>query len=341
MCAVALAGIGEWASGGFDSSGAATTTASASSSGANAATASAGALTASLPYVPEPGNHLPADIPAYTLRRSVPEVRLQFTVADQQGRLVTDLSADEVRVFDNQLPVAHFNSFERNQGLPLHLGLVVDTSDSVKRVLAEEKTAAGGFLARVLRPKTDTAFVMGVGGDVKVWQQSTPDRQELLDAIQRLKQPGWGTRLFDALYTACSNQPSVPDDGKPVHRAIIVLSDGDDTESFRSLADVIAAAQRNEIQVYALSIRTRKAADEGDTVLQRLTDATGGRQYIARSSKDLGPAFEQIERDLRTQYYVSFSPQQSTPGFHALRIEVRNPQKLDVRARQGYYASAE
>ena len=340
LCRLTLAGIGEWASGGFDSS-----RADGRSSAAPAASmpgpSGAVALAASLPSMPGPGSHLPAEIPGYTLRRIVPEVRLQFTVADQQGRLVTDLSPDDVRVFDNQRPVAHFNAFERNQDLPLHLGLVVDTSDSVKRVLADEKTAAGGFLQRVLRPKTDTAFVMGFGGDMKVWQQSTPDRQELLDAIQRLKQPGWGTRLFDALYRACSNQLSGTEDGKPVHRAIIVLSDGDDTESFRSLGDVITAAQRNETQVYALTIRARRVADDGDTVLQRLADATGGRQYIARSSKDLDAAFAQIEKELRTQYYVSFPPQQTTPGFHALRIEVRPQQKLDVHARQGYYAMAE
>lgn len=340
LCGLTLAGIGEWASGGFDSSsadGRSGTASAASMPGPSGAVA----LTASLPSLPQPGSHLPADVPGYTLRRNVPEVRLQFTVADQQGRLVTDVSSADIRVFDNQLPVAHFNSFERNHDLPLHLGLVVDTSDSVKRVLSDEKTAAAGFLQRVLRPQTDTAFVMGFGGDMKMWQQSTPDRQELLDAIQRLKQPGWGTRLFDALYTACANQVAGANDGQPVHRAIIVLSDGDDTESFRSLADVIAAAQRNEVQVYALTIRARKGADDGDTVLQRLADATGGRQYIARSSKDLEAAFAQIEQELRAQYYVSFPPQQATPGFHALRIEVRPQQKLDVHARQGYYAMAE
>jgi VWFA-related protein len=339
FCGLTLAGIGEWASGGFDSSSA--DNRSSTASAATMAGPSGTALTASLPSMPGPGSHLPADIPGYTLRRSVPEVRLQFTVSDQQGRLVTDLSPDDVRVFDNQRPVGHFSAFERDQDLPLHLGLVVDTSDSVKRVLADEKTAAAGFLQRVLRPQTDTAFVMGFGGDMKMWQQSTPDRQELLDAIQRLKQPGWGTRLFDALYTACANQLSGTDDAGPVHRAIIVLTDGDDTESFRSLADVIAAAQRNEIQVYALTIRSRKGADGGDGVLQRLADATGGRQYLARSGKDLDAAFTQIERDLRTQYYVSFPPQQSSPGFHALRIEVRPQQKLDVHARQGYYAMSE
>jgi len=288
--------------------------------------------------LPEAGNHLPADIPGYTFRRDVPEVRLQFTVADQQGQVVQDLSPDEVRVFDNQLPVERFSDFERAQDLPLRLGLVVDTSDSVRRVLADEKAAASNFLSRVMRPQSDTAFVVGFGGDIKVWQNATANRQELLEAIARLKQPGWGTRLFDALYSACSGPLFSVGTDKVAQQAIVVLSDGDDTDSIHSPRDVIAIAQRSEIQIYALTIRAGKVPGRGDRTLQRLADATGGRLYVAQSSNDLDSAFTQIERDLRTQYYLSFRPQLSTSGFHSLRLEVRPSQKLEVHARQGYYA---
>jgi Ca-activated chloride channel homolog len=174
-------------------------------------------------------------------------VRLQFTVADEQGRVVQDLSPDDVRIFDNQSPVARFSDFERAQDLPLQLGLILDTSDSVKRVLPEEKAAAVNFLQQIMRPQTDTAFIMGFGGDIKLWQDSTANRQELIDAIARLKQPGWGTRLFDALYSACDGQLATAGDGKLVHRAIVVLSDGDDTQSFRSFGqrNCRCPAQRN------------------------------------------------------------------------------------------------
>ena len=342
LSGVTLAGVSEWASGRFDSSTAdgGSSSTSASSPGYDGSRGVA-AVPFALPALPETSDHLPAGSPGYTLRRDVPEVRLQFTVADEQGRVVQDLSPDEVRIFDNQSPVARFNDFERAQDLPLQLGLILDTSDSVKRVLPEEKDAAVNFLQRIMRPQTDTAFIMGFGGDVKLWQNSTANRQELIDAIARLKQPGWGTRLFDALYSACDGQLSANGDGKLIHRAIVVLSDGDDTESFRSLGNAIAAAQRSEIQIYALTIHPQGAIDRGDRVLQRLADATGGRLYVAPSSRDLGAAFAQIEQDLRTQYYVSFAPQQPSPGYHALRIEVRPAQKLEVHARKGYYAMAE
>jgi VWFA-related protein len=339
LSGVTLAGISEWASGRFDSS-----TADGGPSSTSAAlfgydgSRVVAAVPSPLPRLPETSDHLPAGSPGYTLRRDVPEVRLQFTVADEQGRVVQDLSPDDVRIFDNQSPVARFSDFERGQDLPLHIGLILDTSDSVKRVLPDEKAAAVNFLQQIMRPQTDTAFIMGFGGDIKLWQDSTANRQQLIDAVARLKQPGWGTRLFDALYSACDGQLSANGDGKLVHRAIVVLSDGDDTQSFRSLANAIAAAQRSEIQIYALTIHPLGVADRGDRILQRLADATGGRLYVAPSSHDLGAAFAQIEQDLRTQYYVSFPPQQATPGFHALRIEVRPPQKLEVHARKGYYA---
>jgi len=342
MCGLTLAGIGEWASGRFDSSNAAGGREPASAHSSDHGT-STGVIpvSASLPYLPEGSNHLPADAPGYTFRRDVPEVRLQFTVADEQGRVVQDLSPDDVRVFDNQQPVERFKDFERAQDLPLRLGLIVDTSDSVKRVLADEKTAAANFLDRVMRPQSDTAFIMAFGGDIKLWQSSTANRQDLLDAIAGLKQPGWGTRFFDALYSACSGELLPAGGAKLVHRAIVVLSDGDDTDSIHSLRDVVASAERGEIQVYALTIRSRRAPGRGDQILQRLTDATGGRLYVAQSAGDLNAAFAQIERDLRTQYYVSFRPQQSTPGFHSLRLEVRPSQKLEIHARQGYYAMAQ
>ncbi len=290
------------------------------------------------PELPETSNHLPANSPGYSFRHDVPEVRLQFTVADARGRLVNNLSSDDVLVYDNQSQVRHFNEFEREDDLPLQLGLILDTSDSVKRVLLQEKAAAIDFLDRVMRPETDNAFIVGFAGEIKTWQTPTADSQRLTLAINRLNEPGWGTRVFDALYSACSGSLAEPSDGKSLHRAIILLTDGDDTDSLHSLADVIAVAQRSEIQIYPLTIHSPRTVDRGDRVLQRLADSTGGRLYVAATAKDLGNAFGQIEQDLRTQYYVSFPPQQPTPGFHSLRVEVRSGGKLEVRARQGYYA---
>jgi VWFA-related protein len=334
---IILAGIGEWAAGHVDSTApdAAISSAIPSSSYSGDRVSP---FAGTSPDLPDPGDRMPASSPGYTFRYDVPEVRLQFTVADERGRLVNGLTSGDIRVFDNQTPVSHFNEFERDDDLPMQLGLLLDTSDSVKRILPQEKRAAIDFLTQVMRPQTDNAFVVAFGGDYKIWQKSTADRQQLVDAIGRSNEPGWGTRVFDALYAACSGQASSGDTDASLHRVIVVLTDGNDTDSLHTLTDVVAAAQRSEIQIYPLTIHAKKIFTRGDRVLQRLAESTGGQLYIAPSAKDLATAFAQIERDLRTQYYVSFPPQQSTPGYHSLRVEVRTPQKLQVHSRQGYYA---
>lgn len=334
---ITLTGIGEWSAGRLDSAvtdGRLPASLAASSySGGRVPSAPS-----PLPDLPGAGDHLPANSPEYTFRHDVPEVRLQFTVADERGRLVKNLTSGDVQVFDNQSPVSHFNEFERDDDLPLQLGLLLDTSDSVKRILPQEKRAAIDFLGQVMRPKTDDAFVIAFGGDYKIWQRSTADRQQLIEAIAQVNEPGWGTRVFDALYAACSGQASSGNNDKTLHRAIVVLTDGNDTDSLHTLSDVVAAAQRSEIQIYPLTIHSKKVSTRGDRVLQLLADSTGGQLYVAPSEKELTAVFAQIERDLRTQYYISFPPQQSTPGYHSLRVEVRTPQKLQVHARKGYYA---
>ena len=338
LSAATLAGIGEWAAGGFNDSAAdpaSTSSPAAPEEYSEPRTLAVAPMPANL--LPS-GSYAPASTPGYTIRHTVPEVRLEFTVADEQGRLIHDLSSADIRILDNQAPVERFDDFARDENLPLRLGLVLDTSESVKRVLPDEKAAALDFLNRILRPQSDRAFVMAFGADIHIWQTSTADRAHLIDAVGRLHQPGWGTRFYDALYSACNEQVAHQDDSNYIHRAIVVLSDGEDTDSFHDLRDVVAIALRGEIQIYALTLHGKKPASRGDAVLQRLAEQTGGRFYWAQSSRDLEEMFAEIEQDLRTQYHVSFPPQQVTPGFHALQVEVRASQKLQVHARQGYYA---
>ncbi len=342
MSAATLAGIDEWASGGSDNSTAAPDLAISFAATGRYTNGSAPGLPLLSPAsVAAMTDMNLSTAPRYTIRRTVPEVRLQFTVADERGRLVQDLSPDDIRILDDQSPVAKLRGFARDENLPLRLGIILDVSDSVKRALAEEKAAALEFLNRVLRPQTDRAFVMAFGGGVQTWQDDTNDRTRLIQAVNSAQQPGWGTVLFDALYSACVDHMAGDGDSTLVHRAIVVLSDGNDTHSLRSLQDLISTAQRSEIQIYALTVHKKGLRLQGDAILQRMADETGGAFVVAKSAKELQGAFAEIEEQMRTQYYVSFPPQLSTPGFHSLRIEVRSPQKLQVHARHGYYAMAQ
>ena len=334
LAAVTLAGVGEWASGGFDPSS------SDGDGSAYLATADyAGGRVGGVPPNAPANQPRVTDAAEYTIRHNVNEVRLQFTVADEAGKPVQNLSPADIRVLDDQSQVERFQDFARDDNLPLRLGVLLDASDSVKRVLPEEKETALSFLQQILRPQSDRAFIMAFGSQAKIWQQTPNSTAQLATSVERLTEPAWGTNLYDALYDACSERLWQHHESDLVHRAIVLISDGEDTQSYRSLADVIAIAQRSETQIYALTLRPKKKTGAGDGIMRRLAEATGGRFFLASSSQEMQGAFADIEQEMRSQYFVTFQPQQSKPGFHQLRVELRAPQRFQVHARQGYFAA--
>ncbi len=276
--------------------------------------------------------------PEYTIRRTVPEVRFQFSVADEHGRLLNSISADDIRIFDNQRAVQRIRQFSRQDDLPLQVGVLLDVSDSVQKNILREKLAAQFFVHQVLRAGSDHAFLMAFSRDVKLWQASTADPAALRDAVERVQQPGLATtNLYDGVFSACLDQFPMRTGHEVGQRVIVLFSDGDDTGSLHSMSDVIGVAQRGEIQIFALSVHAKRKFAPGDTVLQRLADETGGRLYVANSDKELSAIFTDMEQQMRTQYSVSFQPQQETRGFHALRLELVGQAKVRIRSRQGYY----
>jgi Ca-activated chloride channel family protein len=289
---------------------------------------------------PKPLTLATPSLPGYTIRRTVPEVRLRFSVFDERGRLVTDLSADDIRVLDDQSAVPRIRQFTRADDLPVQVGLLLDVSDSVQKTIAREKLAATAFAERVLRQEADRAFLMAFGRDVQLSQDATSDPATLKQAVLRIRQLGHTTNLYDSVFYSCLNQFSKSDGGAATQRILLLLSDGEDTGSFHSMADAIALAQRREIQIYALSVHPGRKYAPGDATLRRLAEETGGQLYLAGSEKDFPAIFATMERQMRTQYYVSFPPQRPTPGFHDLRIETTSNRNLRIHARQGYYFDA-
>ncbi|HVP56299.1 MAG TPA: VWA domain-containing protein [Candidatus Eisenbacteria bacterium] len=281
-----------------------------------------------------------AVLPGYTIRRTVPEVRLQFSVADQRGRLVTDLSASDIRILDDHNAVPQIRQFSRVDDLPLQVGLLVDVSDSVQKSISREKLATEFFVGQVFRPQTDRAFLMAFSREVKLWQTSTGDRDALRQALDRVRQAGYVTNLYDSVYDACLHQFPQFGDKELVQRVIVLFSDGEDTGSLHGLSDAIAQAQRHEIQIYVLSVHPRQKYSPGDAILLRMAEETGGQLYVAASEKDFASIFAAMERQMRTQYSVSFPPERTTPGFHELRVETTANPNLHVHSRQGYYFDA-
>jgi Ca-activated chloride channel family protein len=294
--------------------------------------------------LPELGNQsLKALIPTtagYSIRRTAPEVRLQFSVADERGRLVTNLSVDEIRVLDDHFAVHRIRQFSRAEDLPLEIGVLLDVSDSVQRNVVREKQATQVFLERVMRPLSDRAFLMGFAREAQLWQGSTGDIPALSGALERIRQSGFATNLYDSVFYACLYQFPRAAAGTQVERIILLLSDGEDTSSLHTIGETIALAQRREIQIYAVSIHPGRTLAPGDAILGRLAEETGGEFYVASREKDFPAVFAEMERQMRTQYYVSFPPERQNPGFHDLRIETTSHRNLRIHARQGYYFDA-
>jgi VWFA-related protein len=258
-------------------------------------------------------------------------------VADETGRLVDDLLPSDLLILDNYLAVFGIREFSHLQDLPLQIGILLDVSTSVRKTVPGETMAGRLLVQQLLRPQTDNAFLMEFGSDTRLWQSPTNDRVALARGLERIQQRGDVTKLYDGLFIACASQFSENDFPKVAHRVIVVFSDGVDTDSFHGLADVIALAQNNEVQLYAVSVHSRRSSWPGDEVLRRMTEQTGGRLFVADSERDFPFIFAAMEKEMRTQYAVSFQPAERSLGFHSLQVELVRHQRLHVHARQGYF----
>ena len=283
----------------------------------------------------------PADEePIHTFRKRVDEVAVVFTVVNKHGRPMKDLSRESFQVLDDHKPPSDIVSFVRETDLPLRVGLLIDTSSSVRDRFDLEQQAASEFLWQIIRPGADQAFVLGFDSRKELAQDLTSDRVRLNYAIHHLK-PGGGTAMFDAIYYACQEK-LMEKSSASRRRAIIVLSDGEDNQSSHSLDETIDMAQRAEVIIYAISTNYSNIKMRGDHILQKLASATGGDALFPLTIKDVARSFVQIREELHSQYVVAYRPAdfKADGQFHTIEI-VADKSKYFVRARRGYYAPAE
>jgi Ca-activated chloride channel homolog len=273
-----------------------------------------------------------------TIKKRVDEVNLLFIATNKHGRFVRNLDQTDFAILDDHKPPQSIVNFRSETDLPLELGLLIDTSGSVRTRFDFEQESAISFLEQTVRPHFDRAFVMGFNSHSTLTQDFTDNITLLRIGIDRL-QNGGGTALFDAVYRACRNKLMKVQEIQPARRAIIVVSDGEDNQSEVSEAQAIEMAQRAEVIIYAISTDDSGLILRGDTVLQRLADATGGRAFFPFKMKDVKSSFAAIEDELRSQYVVSYRPADFEANGRYRPIEITALKKdLQVRARKGYYA---
>ena len=284
----------------------------------------------------------PDDESVTTIRKTVNEVNVVFTVTDKHGRYVKDLKKDDFKVIDDAKPAEEVKDFRNQTDLPLQVGLLVDASNSVRDRFKFEQESAIEFLNQTVRPKYDTAFVVGFDVTPEVTQDFT-DNTESLSRGVRLLRPGGGTAMFDALYFACRDKLLKAPRTGPLRRAIILLSDGEDNQSHVTREEAIEMAQRAEVIVYTISTNISGMKGKGDKVLERIADATGGRAFFPFQLRDVANAFAEIQDELRSQYAVSYKPAdfRSDGRYRTIEIVASDHKNLHVRSRRGYFAPAQ
>jgi VWFA-related protein len=291
--------------------------------------------TAPTPQAPETTPN--SDQPVTTIKVQANEVNLIFTVTDKKGRFIRDLKSQSFGLLDDGKPPAAVLRFTQQTNLPLRVGILLDTSSSIRQRFQFEQDSAVEFFLQVLH-RDDRAFIEGFDIQTDVAQSYTNNIDLLNQGIHKLR-PGGGTAMFDALYKTCKDQMLTLQETNSVRKALIIVSDGDDNYSRALESDAIKMCQRAETIVYAISTNVSPSKDKGDDILREIAEATGGQAFYPIRIEDVATGFHNIEEELRSQYSLEYRPAdfRADGAFRTIYLQATDP-RFKVRARKGYFA---
>jgi len=292
------------------------------------------ALAQNTPPVPIDVGPQDSDTP---ITLDVTRVNLLFTVTDKKGRFMTDLKKEDFEVTENKRK-QKILEFTAETDLPLRLAILVDTSNSIRTRFRFLQDAAVDFVNTAMRTGQDKALIMHFDTVAQLAVDLTGDKTVLTSAVRRML-PGGGTALYDAIYRA-SEQLTKDEPHDKFRRAIIILSDGEDTLSEFSREQALEMAQKADVVIYCVSTNITHNASDGDKVLKYVAEQTGGLAYFPFKEEDLGQSFVNITNELRHQYNVLYRPEPLIRDgkYHSINVKVTAVGDMIVRARQGYYA---
>jgi VWFA-related protein len=303
-------------------------------------------------------------------------VNVLATVRDKHGQIVSNLGKDDFAIEEDGRPQT-ITYFTRETDLPLTLGLLVDTSESQRRVLDQERAASRSFIDNMLRVEKDKAFIIHFDREVELLQDLTSSRQKLESALDLVGAPqlvrdqdggggsrqhhgGGGTLLYDAVYLA-SDEIARKQQGR---KALIVLSDGVDRGSKETLLDAIMTAQRADTVVYSILFADEESPQahfggfggpgmgrhgggrrsgqeerpDGKKILERISRETGGRLFEVTKKQPIDAIYASIAEELRNQYSLGYTPAADlSPGYHKIHLTTKQKDST-TQTRDGYYS---
>jgi Ca-activated chloride channel family protein len=308
-----------------------------------AAAFAAAAMYAQQPAAP-PAVQQPAAQPAgqeaapTVIRLNVNEVSLIFTVTDSHGHYIPNLQQSNFALLDDRKAPTHVKSFHQQINLPLRVGIVIDSSTSIRTRFKFEQQAAIEFLLEVLKTRSDRAFVMDFAETARVDQDWTNNIDALETGVNRVF-PAGGTAMYDAVYTACRDKMLSERGSEPVRKAMVLISDGNDITSRAYQDEAIKKCQQAETIIYAISTNWQPSRGKGDQALTKMAEETGGQAFFPPSVEEMSNSFHNIEEELRSQYALVYTPAdfKYDGGYRPIYLFCTD-RRYQVRAKKGYFA---
>jgi Ca-activated chloride channel homolog len=311
---------------------------------------------------------VPAQTPANqeeVIRTETDLTNLLFTATDKNNRYFTTLQQGDVRVLEDGVPQTLF-TFQRETDRPLSLAFLIDVSISEERTLPQEKAAARGFIESVVRSTKDEAAIIPFEGYAHLEQPFTRDLIRIYSVLEKvdvaapaylgaapamggiasrpggIRPPQEGqTSIWDAVALTSHNVLASIQGQR--RRAIILLTDGQDTSSRLDRDQAIDEAIEADTVVYAIGIGDKRYEGVNRGALEKMAERTGGRAFFPKKEDDLKSAFAQIEEELRSQYLLAYSStnKKHDGAYRKMTIEITNPElhkQIRLRYRPGYFA---